>query len=176
MLRLRLKRDDDVKAMVAACQDPEIPRYTHVPSPYGENEARDWLRVSEERRLAGTDLSLLVVDGEDRLLGSVGLHDIDPEEGRAEIGYWTAAEARRGGVATRAVRLLSVHAFASLPLKRIGIGVEVGNEGSRRVAERAGYTAEGVLRAWMTLKGRSIDVLMHSLLREEAERLPEPRP
>ena len=125
---------------------------------------------------AGTDLSLLAVDAEDRLLGSVGLHGLGSDQRRGEIGYWTAVEARGRGVATRSVRLLSAHAFAALPLERLEIGVEVGNEASRKVAEQAGYTAEGVLRAWMRLKGRSIDVLMHSLLRAEAERLPDPRP
>ncbi len=175
-MNLRLKRESDVAALVAACQDPQIPRYTQVPSPYGEEEARRWLRVSEERRLAGTDLSLLVVDGADRLLGSVGLLDVNHEHKRAEIGYWTAAEARGRGVARRAVRLLARHAFESLPLVRLEIGTEVGNEASSRVAEAAGFVREGVLRSWIEIKDRRIDVVMHSMLREELGRPDDPPP
>ncbi len=150
-----------------ACQDPEIPLHTHVPSPYTEEDARRWLEVSEAGRRAGTDLSLLVVDRDDRLLGSTGLHEISEKNRRAEIGYWTDAGARGRGVATRAVRLLSRYAFETLPIERIDIAVEPGNEASRRVAERAGFRKDGFLRAWTELNGRQIDVLMHSLLRGE---------
>ncbi len=161
---------------MTACQDPEIPLHTNVPSPYGEEEARRWIEISETRRRAGTDVSLLVVDPEDRLLGSVGLHDISEMSRRAEIGYWTAAEARGRGVATRAVRRLSRHAFESLPLERIDIAVEPENRASHRVAERAGFRRDGLLRAWTELKGRQIDVVMYSLLREEASLHGEPPP
>ena len=34
---------DDVPAVTAACQDPEIPRWTTVPTPYAEEDARLWL-------------------------------------------------------------------------------------------------------------------------------------
>ena len=173
MVSLRLKREGDVGALVKACQDPEIPRYTNVPSPYGEEEARRWIEISETRRCAGTDVSLLVVDPEDRLLGSVGLHEISEKHRRAEIGYWTAAEARGRGVATRAVRLLSRHAFESLPLD---ITVEPENHPSHRVAERAGFRRDGVLRAWTESNGRQIDVVMYSLLRGEAAGVGEPPP
>ena len=38
--RVRLIADADLPAIVAACQDPDIPRYTTVPDPYGEHHAR----------------------------------------------------------------------------------------------------------------------------------------
>jgi len=170
VVALRLKRDDDVGALVAACQDPEIPRYTRVPSPYGEEDAREWIEISEAARMAGTMLSVLVVDRRDRLLGSVGLHDIDQRNRRAEIGYWTAAEARGAGVTVRGVRLLARHAFETLALERIGISVEVGNERSCRVAERAGFRREGVLRGWINVSGVQRDGVMFSLLRGEPDR------
>ena len=50
-MRLRLKRNDDVEAMVAACQDPEIPRFTRVPSPYTRADALEW--IGSARRLGG---------------------------------------------------------------------------------------------------------------------------
>jgi RimJ/RimL family protein N-acetyltransferase len=167
VVSLRKKREADVGGLVAACQDPQIPLHTRAPSPYGEEDARRWLEVSEAGRLAGTDLSLLVVDRSDRLLGSVGLHEVSEKHRRAEIGYWTAAEARGRGVATRAVRLMAHHAFETLPLERIDIAVEPANDASRRVAERAGFRPDGLLRAWTELNGRQIDVIMHSLLRPE---------
>ena len=165
---LRLPSDADVPAIVAACQDPEIPRWTRVPRPYGEGEARGWLAQEAQSRADGEMLGLVVVDAEDgRLLGSAGIVHIDRDEGRCELGYWMAREARGRGVATRAVRLLSRWALDTLPVDRIEIHAEPDNAASRRVAERVGFTLEGVLRSYFVNKGVRRDAASYSLLRGE---------
>jgi RimJ/RimL family protein N-acetyltransferase len=163
-IALREKTEADVPALVAAVQDPLIPRYTRVPSPYGEREAREFIVERRRRREAGMELALLVVDAEsDGLLGSVGAR-VDRDNARAEIGYWVAREARGRGVASRAVFLLGTWLFESLELARLQIHTETENLASQRVAERAGFTREGVLRSYELIKGRSIDVAMFSAL------------
>ncbi|MGH2925783.1 MAG: GNAT family N-acetyltransferase [Solirubrobacterales bacterium] len=166
-IRLRLHAEADVPAIIAACQDPEIPRWTRVPDHYGEDEARSWLEQEAEGRGTGELLGLLVVDSDDdRLLGSIGAH-LNRPEGRCELGYWVARPARGRGVATRAVRLLSGWVFESLPIDRIQIHAEPENAASRRVAERAGFTLEGVLRSYLVNKGVRRDAASYSLLRGE---------
>ena len=165
---LRLRSDADLPAVVEACQDPEIPRWTRVPDPYGEWEAREWAGEAERQHEAGEGLHLLIVDArDDRLLGSIGVHRIDPEERRCDIGYWLAREARGRGAMTRAVRLLSAWAFDELLVERIEIVVDPGNAASRAVAERAGFTFEGVLRSYAVIKERRRDMAMYSLLRTD---------
>ncbi|HEY7150248.1 MAG TPA: GNAT family N-acetyltransferase [Solirubrobacterales bacterium] len=167
-LRLRLHADSDVPAIVAACQDPEIPRWTRVPEPYGETDARGWLEQETRGRSAGELLGLLVVDAAgDRLLGSVGIVHLDGDEGRCELGYWLVREARGHGVAARAVRMLSGWVFENLPVERIEIHAEPDNAPSRRVAERVGFRFEGVLRSYFVNKGVRRDAASYSLLRGE---------
>ena len=89
--------------------------------------------------------------GSDELLGAAGIVRFERDERRCEIGYWLAPAARGRGVATRAVRILGDWAFASLPVDRIGITAEPGNRASCAVAERAGFTYEGVLRSWQVI-------------------------
>jgi RimJ/RimL family protein N-acetyltransferase len=141
--RLTLRPPDtgDVDALVAACQDPEIPRWTRVPSPYTEEHARAWLATEIE------GVRLFAVDGQDRLLGTVSLMELDPARGYAEIGYWLAAAARGRGVASRAVALLRDWAAAELGLTLIEIIVHRDNAASLRVPPRAGFAATGELRA-----------------------------
>jgi RimJ/RimL family protein N-acetyltransferase len=166
---LRLRSDADEPAVIEACRDPEISRWTRVPDNYGERDAREWAAESARQQRAGEGLHLLIVDAEDnRLLGSIGLHRIDREERRCELGYWLAREARGRGVMTGAVRLLSAWVFEALPVERIEITVDPANAASRVVAERAGYTFEGVLRSYTTIKGRRRDMTMYSLLRTDA--------
>lgn len=165
VVRLRLMSDADVAAVTAACQDPEIARYTTVPSPYEERDARQWLSASEAGIASGTDLATLIVDARSgELLGSMGVHAIDPERGRCSAGYWVAAGARRRGVATRSLRLLSSYLFGELGLSRIELWVEPENWASCAVAENAGFHREGLLRSFMPVAGRRRDMLMYSLL------------
>jgi ribosomal-protein-alanine N-acetyltransferase len=168
VITLRPPGEADVPAIVAACQDPQIPRYTRVPSPYTDDDGRAFIGRGEDLRRSGIGLSLLVFDREDSLLGSIGLTSIDGENRRAEIGYWVAAPARGQGVATRAVRLLSHWAFETLALERLTIHTDPENEASRAVAEAAGFIPEGVLHGWLNVKGIQRDALVHRLLRSEA--------
>ena len=145
-LVLRPKTRADVDAITAACQDPEIPRWTFVPSPYTRADAEAFLASSAEDARADRSTNLLAVDaGDDALLGSFGLMELDREPGYGEIGYWVAAEARGRGVATRAVRLLADWARAELGLTRIDVLPHKDNAASRRVAEKAGFRDTGEL-------------------------------
>ena len=144
-LLLRPAGPDDVDAVTAACQDPEIPRWTLVPSPYRREHAVEWIDGTAGQAAAGTTVNLLAFsDG--RLAGSFSVMEIDRERGYGEIGYWVAAEARRRGVATRAVRMLRDWAHTELGLTRLEILAHRDNAPSRRVAERCGFRATGELR------------------------------
>jgi ribosomal-protein-alanine N-acetyltransferase len=73
-------------------------------------------------------------------------------------------EARGKGLATRAVRLISSWALHDLGLTRVGLLTEPSNLVSQRVAERAGFQREGILRAYAEIDGRRIDYVSFSLL------------
>jgi RimJ/RimL family protein N-acetyltransferase len=167
-IRLRLLADSDLEALVAAVQDPEIPRWTRIPSPYGEPEARDWLADDARLRAGGEGLAAVIVDAAtDELLGGIGMVHMDREEARTEIGYWLAHDARGRGAMTRAVRLFSRWLLENLPIERVGILAAVENDRSRAVAERAGFRFEGVLRSYIVFKDGRHDVATYSLLRGE---------
>jgi RimJ/RimL family protein N-acetyltransferase len=167
-IRLRFRTDADIPAIVAACQDPEIPRWTRVPYDYDEATARDWSERAEADQREGRGLHLLVVDAkDDRLLGSMGIVAIDWEESSCDIGYWAVAAERGRGLIPRAARLFCRWIFEALPIERITISAEPENAASRRVAEKAGFTYEGVLRSFFVNKGTRRDAASYSLLRGE---------
>jgi RimJ/RimL family protein N-acetyltransferase len=146
-LVLRPKRAEDAAAITAACQDPEIPRWTLVPSPYTEADAHEFIASSAADAAAGRAANLIAVDaGDGRLLGSFSVMELDRAPGYGEIGYWVAAGARGRGVATRAVCLLAGWAREELGLTRIEILPHRDNAPSRRVAEKAGFRDSGELK------------------------------
>jgi RimJ/RimL family protein N-acetyltransferase len=150
-LLLRAWRPDDAEAVYQACQDPDIQRWTTLPSPYLMAHAVSF--VVEHAPAAWTDgtgahFAVLQQAGEvgGQLLGSCGLVNIDRRRNFAEVGYWTAPWARGQGVALRSTRAIARWAFTDLKLDRLIWQAEVGNHPSRLVALRAGFRIEGQLR------------------------------
>jgi len=162
VVTLREWRRSDLPSIVRICQDPQISRFTRVPSPYTEDDAVVFLE-----RHSQAELGFAIVDAadEDEILGAIGLRD-DGEE-RGELGYWVAAEARGRGVASRALRLLSGWALGELGLARVQLVTHVDNPASQKVAERAGFRREGVVRSYMLLKGRRHDAVLYGLVPQD---------
>jgi RimJ/RimL family protein N-acetyltransferase len=153
---------------------------------YSEPDIRKWMRLDDQLpdqaeaqanidRAAraweeGTWAVFRIVDATtDEVVGGVNLrfgeHDI------AEISYFLRASARGRGLATRAVRLVVRWAFDKLAIERIELRVHAESAPSRRVAERAGFTREGVeraSRAWPD--GTRFDSIVYSLLRTDLSR------
>jgi RimJ/RimL family protein N-acetyltransferase len=149
---LRQWRDDDVSAIVALCQDPEIVRWIRVPADYGDADARAYLDSREPAARAGIAAHLAIAAATEPshpLLGSISLLRFAWPDRRAEVGYWLGAPARGHGHATRAVALICQWGFRALSLERIELHAATGNPASLAVAERAGFTREAVLRSYL---------------------------
>ena len=133
---------EDVDAIVECIDgDPEIARWLdQVPQPYTRQDARGYIGGIGEQAFAITDAET------GRLLGSIGVRWNERRD-VGEIGYWVRADARGRGVITRALRLVSRFAFEHEGAARLQLRADVDNIGSRRAAEKAGFSFEGVLRA-----------------------------
>ncbi len=165
IVRLRLPADNDVPRIVEACRDPEVARYTTVPSPYQPSHTVEWMQRGMAGLASGTDLNAVIAeaDGSD-VLGTIGLHEINRAAGRCVAGYLTAPWARRRGVAAAALHLMCGFAFDDLRLARVEVTIEPENGASRATAESVGFREEGLLRSYLAIAGARRDMLMYSLL------------
>lgn len=141
--RVRGRRDDDRGDFIRACQDPEISRWTSVPSPYGEAEWESWRVESARQAAAGEGLHMVIADAEDLVIGAVGLNSVDWEAGTADIGYWVAPWGRGRGAAARATRLVADWATGELGLRDVTVIVHPDNHASQRTAVAAGFRDAG---------------------------------
>lgn len=110
---------------------------------------------------------LIAVDGDP--VGAVSFHDIDERSRRAELGYWVALAHQGNGYATDAVETLVRYGFRDLGLHRVEAKVFDGNDPSRRVLEKLGFTHEGVHREATFVDGAFRDVHWYGVLAEEWE-------
>jgi RimJ/RimL family protein N-acetyltransferase len=82
-----------------------------------------------------------------------GLHDLDWQGRRCDTGCWVRKAAQGRGFATEAANALVRYAFGALGMRRIGLTHSAGNEASRRIAERLGFSFEGIQRDANILPG-----------------------
>jgi RimJ/RimL family protein N-acetyltransferase len=165
---LRPWRDSDIPALVRACQDPDIPRWMRVPSPYGDSDARLYMQQRYDAVRTGAGAPYAVIDADAGiLLGSVSLMRFAWDHARAEVGYWLGREARGQGHAVRAVRLICRWGFDELGLERIELMAATGNLASQRVAERAGFRREALLRSYFANRYDHQDMVAFGLLAAE---------
>ena len=168
LIRLRPWTQADAGDACTATQDPLILHHTHVPAGQSEDDLRRFIDEREPRRLAGDELGFVIAAaGDDAFLGCVSLLRFDWPDRRGEIGYYLAEWGRGRGVMTRAVRLLSRWALEDLGLARLEVIADIDNAPSQAVAERCGFTREGVLRSYEERNGRRVDVVLFSLLPQD---------
>ncbi|MFC5217551.1 GNAT family N-acetyltransferase [Streptomyces coerulescens] len=163
-LLMRAVGPKDTHAVYEAVQDPDIQRWTTIPSPYLREHAHSFTeQLVPDGWKYGSMLTwgLFLPEGED-LVGMLGLTMRSMSE--AEIGFWGTREHRGNGYVTEAVLAASRWAFVDLSIDRVEWRAEVGNRTSRAVAERAGFTPEGTLRSAIVNQGVRRDCWVGSLL------------
>ena len=153
-LVLRAPRRGDGACLNAAVLEsmaelsPWLPWATALPS---VDESEMTCRRQQAKFILREDFVLLIFErradgGEGRLVGATGLHRVDWALRRFEIGYWRRAGCGRRGLVTEAVGAVSRLAFDVLGARRVEIRMDDANTASSRVAERAGFTLEALLR------------------------------
>jgi RimJ/RimL family protein N-acetyltransferase len=157
----------DVERVTEACQDADIQRFTAVPTPYREADAREWISGHEAERAARSRLSVAITIGDGDLIGSVGFVAFDWPNDIGEIGYWVAPWGRGRNAAARATRLVAAWGIHELGLIRIELQISTHNQRSQRCAEAAGFHWEGVLRSALAHRAERHDLAVYSLLAGE---------
>ncbi|MFB7456726.1 MULTISPECIES: GNAT family N-acetyltransferase [unclassified Streptomyces] len=164
LLRTLLPGDSD--AVYAAAQDPDIQRWlSQLPSPYLPEHARSFTEDMVPVGWANGSMftfGLFLAGPSGDLVGTLGM--TMRSLGEAEIGYWATKEHRGNGYVTEASLAVARWAFTQLAVDRLEWRAEVGNHASRAVAERVGFTVEGILRSGLNNKGVRRDCWVGSLL------------
>jgi len=141
-----------------------------MPRPYTETDGRRWCLETAPRLLAeGDGVHWAVVERSvGRLIGGFGLKRTDWPALVTEVGYWVAPWGRDRGLATEAVREIARWVLADQGFERLELRAATGNVASQRVAEKAGFTREGVLRNAGHVHGGRVDLVMFARVRGDA--------
>jgi RimJ/RimL family protein N-acetyltransferase len=167
LIRLEPLRRRHVGALLPLADDDAVRRFTHIPDDASEAFVRRWIVRYERGWRSGERAGFAIHELRGAVVGFAALVKLDLAAREGEIGYFVGAGARGRGVARRSVELLTRWGFETLDLVRIELLIDVANEASGRVAERAGYRREGILRSRHFKNGLRTDCGIWSRLRDD---------
>jgi RimJ/RimL family protein N-acetyltransferase len=163
--RLRALEHDDLKHFVAWVSDPEIRRYLAIRYPLSMTEEETWWQGHLQRK---NDYVFAIETEDGTYIGTIGLHDLEPENRQAMLGiaigdrdYWGR------GYGTDAILALLGLAFGYLNLNRVYLRVYAYNERAIRCYQKCGFQHEGTMRQARYSDGQYYDEWIMGILRDE---------
>jgi len=123
--------------------------------------------VAEPTGESGDDEEYFLLTADGDPVGEAFCFDVQPRNGRAEVGYLVAPAHQGQGYATEPLELLAENAFDGRRLNRLTARVLSFNDASRRVLESVGFQREGRLREDFYVDGEYVDAELYGLLADE---------
>ncbi len=165
-IRLRPIERTDAPLLMQWLNDPEVTRNLLMHRPINLQAEEAFIeRNSDDQH----NLVLAIETREaDKLIGSAGLHGIDPQARQAQFGILIGDRNERGkGAGSEATSLLTRYAFDTLNLHRVWLHVVENNAAAIRCYEKVGYRREGLLRDAFYREGRYWNLVSMAVLRQD---------
>ena len=131
-------------------------------------ESESFVRRAQCDFLAREELTLfLFLKGTNTMVGSSGLHRINWNIPKFEIGYWCRKRFQGQGYITESTETITKFAFETLGAKRVEIRCDLKNVRSRRIPDRLGFKLEGTFRNdSLSPSGELRDTLVFARIKE----------
>ena len=169
-VRLRPFLYQDAPAVARLANDSRVDRFLRhdFPKPYETAHALSYCEVCELNEQDGFSLQR-VIEADGEVAGLIGVEFAQkPEDCSAEIGYWLGVPFWNQGIMTDALIMWTDYVFAEYEwIQRLVCQILPGNVASERVASKAGYYKEAVLRDSLCKKGEVMDILLYVRLRRD---------
>lgn len=157
---------EEIAEVVNANLDHLRPWMPWANKDYSVQTATDFINQNLKRLAEKREFSVNIVLNE-KIVGNIGFHNLQPKHKWAQMGYWLAQDAQGKGLMTRCCRVLIDYLFDEMNLNRVQIDCNVENEKSRAVPERLGFTLEGIHRQVEFFAGRFGDWAIYAMLKED---------
>ncbi len=167
-LILRKMTMADAPAVYAYGRDPEVTKYLAFPTHKSVADATSFLRDTQRRYRKGEPAPWAIVRASDgQLMGSIGLLNYAPNGERVEAGYALHRPYWGQGYGTEAFNAVIRFAFQKLKVNRVQAICAVENARSYHVMKKCGLRFEGVMRQYGKLQGKTHDMKLYAILRED---------
>ena len=130
-----------------------------VPYPYTIENALEFINSSHKdfKSLKAVNFAIQYknnLEGVNRIVGIIGLKNIDYDKKNTNLGYWIGEPYWGNGIATESVTLVINYAFSVLGLEEVYAYVYSENKASIRVLEKNGMTKKGEVNEYNQMSDR----------------------
>jgi ribosomal-protein-alanine N-acetyltransferase len=165
-LTLRPLTMADAGDLFAVFSDPAVVRYWSAEPWTSVSFAEDAIERALDSYREGTEVRFgIELADTGRLIGTVNLHHVFPQNRRCEIGYALASPYWGKGYATEALAAALDYGFHELRLNRVEADIDPRNAASGAVLERLGFRKEGYMPERWFVHGEMADTVNYGLLR-----------
>lgn len=152
--------------LVAAANHEDIHRMIgahNFPYPYTRDDALFFIGKNRKsgNEVFAEDFMILF---NDKIIGMIGLSDIDRTDRKAHVGYWISPDHRNSGYATESLSLIVDYAKNELNLKRLQTKVLDINTPSLRLLIKNGFTVEGYERDSFLFDGKFHNMFLLAMI------------
>ena len=159
--RLRAPEPEDLELLYSWENNPEWWELGNTLAPYSRYLLKEYIAESHRDIFDLKQLRLMIdLCSTGQTVGMLDLYDFDPHHRRAGVGILVDPLYQKNGLATEALNLLVRYAFSYLKLHQLFVHIPVGNEPSKSLFTRCGFTVTGILTDWITTKDGYSDVLI----------------
>lgn len=165
-IALRDYKDADIDAIHSLLNNYDVSRFlsSRIPFPYTRDDAVWWVETGSKNEITR------VIDFNQQLVGIIGVARGQYENYRCgELGYWLGQPFWGKGLATLAVSEMTEMIFSETDIVRLFAPIYGPNKASMRVAEKCGYTLEGIAAKAIFKDGRFYDEYVYARLKEGLE-------
>lgn len=110
----------------------------------------------------------ITLKGESRIIGSIGLHRIEKENFRAEVGYMLLPEFWHKGIMSEAIQVLLRFGFETINLHSIQANIDPRNTRSKNVLLKFNFEKEAYFKESFYSNGKFLDTEIYSLLKSKS--------
>lgn len=163
----------DLGDIVENVNNINVSRYLAVvPFPYAKKDALSWINHSLKKRKEKirSNFSFVIYYKPAKcVVGAIGLHKVDYDAKKAELGYWLGEKYWGNHVMSEAVEAMLKFGFGKLKLNRIDAKVYTDNEASARLLEKFRFKKEGLMKqsGYSKASKKIYDEYMYALLESE---------
>ena len=165
-LSLRPLSIGDAPVMFAMMRDAETMRFWDWPAFTDPETVEEVVAAQIADMDAGNSLYWAVcLEPGGPVIGCCDLSEIDRHHARGEVGFLFGRASWGQGYAFEAMTAIADYAFGELGLARLWARFHAGNEKSRVLLERLGFTYEGTLRGHVLREGVRRDCSLYGCIR-----------
>jgi ribosomal-protein-alanine N-acetyltransferase len=172
-LILRLPAVNDIDDIIAGIGDIEVSRnLLRAPYPYPKEDAIWWINKTVEswaQEKSDSHDFVIILKSENRVIGGIGLFEINWDVASGQTGFWIARKYWRQGFLTETKIALNGWAFGKLDLQRIEAHVFVENPASNGVMRKFRYRLVGTVKRAKRCRATGVvhDVNIYEMLKED---------